>query len=110
VKNLSSAVTGFLLVLLAGALLLLGFYAHDVYEDRQQKVIVSGATPLFPLFDSGVKLCFNTDQNKIATVSAGEEVKVRRIIYEKDCMTVRIRRISGQEGYLVSGRGEWWVQ
>ncbi|HEY1937642.1 MAG TPA: hypothetical protein VGJ33_06890 [Candidatus Angelobacter sp.] len=106
-KNLLAFVAGGWLVLLPLALLLTGFYAYDVYKDRQQKVIVLSATPLFPVSDEGRQLCWETDQNKIASLTPREEIKVRRIIYEKECMTVRIRRKSGQEGYIVYGTGEW---
>ncbi|MGB8129811.1 MAG: hypothetical protein WCG81_08460 [Candidatus Angelobacter sp.] len=109
-KNLFSFVTGFLLVFFAGTLVFLAFYARDAYKDRQQRVLISGETPLFAPSDEGRKLCFNKGRIKIATVSAGEQIKVRRIIYEKDCMTVRIRTRFGQEGYLVSGAGAWRIQ
>jgi len=54
-------------------------------------------------------LCSYTDQNKIATVAPGDELAVRRIIYEKDCMTIRVRLKTGQEGYLI-GDGAWRLQ
>ncbi|HEY2498343.1 MAG TPA: hypothetical protein VGK24_14865 [Candidatus Angelobacter sp.] len=109
-KNLLAFVAGGLLVLLPVCLLFIGFYIHDVYKDRQQHVLINGSIPLFPASEGGRQLCSHTDRNKVATITPGEEVNIRRIIYEKDCMTVKIRRKSGQEGYIVSGTGEWRIQ
>jgi hypothetical protein len=73
-------------------------------------VVVTGPTPLFSAEGGGGRqLCFYKDENKIATIRPGDDLSVRRIIYEKDYMTVRVQLKSGQEGYLVSG-GKWRLQ
>jgi len=104
VKYLLAFIGGGLLVIAPVCLLFFGWYTADVYHDRKQKVIVTGPTPVF-----STEECFGTNRQRIANVQAGEHVAVRRVIYEKECMTVRVRLKSGQEGYLVSGDG-WRLQ
>ena len=103
-KNFSAFIAGAMLVVSAACLVLFGFYLADVYQDRSKHVILTGPTPVF-----STDACFPADRDQIATVRPGDEVSVRRVGYPKECMTVRVRLKSGQEGYLVSGDG-WRLQ
>ncbi|MDP9263009.1 MAG: hypothetical protein M3O85_01675 [Acidobacteriota bacterium] len=85
---------------------LFGLYLADVHDDRKKHVILTGPTPVF----SAEEDCFPKAQDKTATVAPGDPVSVRRVSYPKDCMMVRIRLKSGQEGFLVSGEGKWDLQ
>ncbi len=68
----------------------------DVYSDRKQHIVVTRPTPIF----STDECLFGQRGQKIATAVTGDKLSVRRIRYEKDCKSVRVRLKSGQEGYL----------
>jgi hypothetical protein len=77
----------------------------DVREDRMKRVIVTGLTPVFSADE-----CFPTGQQRITTIMPVDGVSVRQVRYPKECMTVKVRLKSGQEGFLVSGEGQWSLE
>jgi len=80
-------------------------YLADVREDRMKRVIVTGLTPVFSADE-----CFPAGQQKIATIMPVDRVSVRRVRYPEDCMTVKVRLKFGEEGFLVSGEGQWGLE
>jgi hypothetical protein len=88
----------------AGISVLIGLslVARDIWNDRQHQIIISSEVPIFsdPRVD-----CGRGGPVPIASVRPGEDVKVLRIRYGKDCQTVRISGAAGQSGWLLVEEG-----
>ena len=93
------------MVVAAVGILFLGMYLSDVHDDRKKRVEIAAPTPMY----SG-EGCFPRNQQEIATLMPVDEISVRRVRYPKECMVVRVRLKSGQEGFLVSGKGHWILE
>jgi hypothetical protein len=109
-RSLSAAKNSFALMLRAlqivafVGILIFSIYSANVREDQKRRVKITGITPVF-----SHEGCFPQDK-RIATLIANDEVAVRRVRYPKECMFVRVRFKSGQEGFLISGQGEWRLE
>jgi hypothetical protein len=104
-KNVFAFILGGLLVVAAVGVLFFGAYLADVHDDRKKHIKITGLTPVF----SG-EGCFPESQQEITTLMPIDNVSVRRVRYPKECMLVRVRLKSGQEGFLVSGKGQWILE
>lgn len=87
-----------------GPILVFGLWAHDVWKDRQHKVVVHSQTPLFA--GEGSDLC---EGERLRILGEGESPHVRRIRYWKNCATIDVGLPNGQKGFLIFGEGSFSV-
>ena len=105
---LSKRIGGFHATLIALGLLvlvLLGWWANDVRQDRTHTVIVEAETPMF----AGTGHDCDT-RHQTAIVQHGAAFPVRRIRYWKDCATFDVNAPDGSSGHFVLGVGNLQVQ
>jgi hypothetical protein len=82
-------------------LVLAGWWAYDVGQDRKHSVIVESQTQVFTGSANG--LCGG---QRLTTLQAGNILPVRRIRYWKNCATIDVGLPDGRRGYLVLGEGD----
>ena len=86
-------------------LLLLGFWTYDVHEDREHRIVVNSAAPVFA--GNGSESC--DDLPALATAYPNTALVVRRIRYWKNCATIDVVLPDGRTGYVVFGVGSFSV-
>ena len=77
-----------------------GLWRADIWHDRQVTVSILKPVALFP--DRSIA-AYGSEDQAIATIQPGVEVKVLRIIYGKDYMAFRVRSALDQEGWILYG-------
>jgi hypothetical protein len=81
------------------ALAVLGPPALDAFHDRRHHVVVRRPLSVYQTLDERLRGKSNAE---IARVTERDTLKVRRIRYEKDYMTVRVQLPEGRQGYIFS--------
>jgi len=76
-------------------------WGWDVHNDRKHVVLVNSQTTIFT--DDGGQGC--EDGEQLTTLNPGVRLKVRRIMYQKDCATLYVTLPDGRKGYIVLGPG-----
>ena len=76
--------------------LILGFWSYDVWSDRRHSVSVLTDTPLY--VGNGSSECSGP---RLANLSRGTNLKVRRIRYWKNCATLDVTLRDGRTGHIV---------
>lgn len=93
-KRIFAVVSG--LVSLAGLL-----WVGDIITDRSYKVAVVKAAPLYSL----PPYEYPKANPLIATLQAGQPIRVLRMRYGKDFQAFRVETESGIEGWVIGGEG-----
>jgi len=86
-------------VILVLVLISITWFYIDVQRDKKKKVKIVKPLPVF----NGWKR--SKEQQKIADVEHGENLKVARIRYGKDYMAIKIQREDKSNGWLIYQRG-----
>ena len=88
----------------AAATLVLGAWIWDIHKDRQHQIAFVEPVPLFA--GSAVEACDERSLTKITTISPGDAYEVRRIYFNKNCMTVEVRSSTRDvQGFVIATRG-----
>ncbi len=87
-----------LIVIVGLFLIMMCFLAYDIYQDRQIKIIFTGAVPVYADWKP-----YPIDQQPILMLSPEAIVKVKRIRYGKDYMSILVETQNGQSGWIFSG-------
>ena len=82
------------------ALIAVGLWARDTWQDRRHSISIVAPTPLFA--GSGNDGC---GVNQIGVIQTGNTVRVQRIRYWKSCATIDVAVSDGRKGYVVLGQG-----
>jgi hypothetical protein len=94
------------IVIVAIVMIPAGWWLWDVHSDRQHTVDVEKTTPFFAPDPKD-----SCDAGKRAGILApGEQFRVRRIRYYKECMVVTVNDGHGKDMYLVAGVGGFQVR
>ena len=88
-----------ILILIIVAIAIACFVGYDIYEDRQNKLVLNGTVPVYADWHPYP----TKEQKPIFILSAQATVKVKRIRYGKDYMAVRVETQAGKSGWIFTG-------
>ena len=92
IKKISIAIVLFLFIGIS-------FLAYDIYEDRQNEIILTGPVPVYADWNQYPI----SQQTPIFMLSPGTNVSVKRIRYGKDYIAILIETENDQTGWIFSG-------